>query len=227
MTSKYNYAYFTKDANRWDSTTEDFWGLNDICPSLMQFHVSGITRADLSAISQAGRWENPKKQSQGMAYHLLVPSQEAEEEKRFGLAGVWVHPNQFLLSSLEEVAKKLTLLISTKEDWYYAIVQVNEGAQHPPFQHQTHQHPCRWSTQQKHLWMSQPTGGSPTTSLRQGGDIVQVTLPKLPLWEMGSTSEDTQLQINLPRTTQGVSRSSPSMVIDTGFLPALCHRVPQ
>ena len=29
-----------------------------------------------------------------------------------------------------------------------------------------------------------------------------VTLPKLPLWETGSTSEDTQLQITLPRTTQ-------------------------
>ena len=34
---------------------------------------------------------------------------------------------------------------------------------------------------------------------------MQVTLPKLPIWEMGSTSEDTQLQITLPRTTQGDS----------------------
>ena len=88
----------------------------------MQFHISGITRADLSAISQTGWWGNPKKQSQGMAYLLLAPSQEVEEEKRFGLAGVCVHPNQFLLSSLKEVAKKLTLLISTKEDWYYVLV---------------------------------------------------------------------------------------------------------
>ena len=87
----------------------------------MQFHISGITREDLSTISQAGRWGNPKKQSQVMAYLLLVPSQEVEEEKRFSVMGVWVHPNQFLLSSLEEVAKKLTLL-STKEDWYYALV---------------------------------------------------------------------------------------------------------
>ena len=36
--------------------------------------------------------------------------------------GGWVHPNQFLLSSLEEAVKKLTLLINTKEDWYYALV---------------------------------------------------------------------------------------------------------
>ena len=94
----------------------------------MQFHISGITRVDLSAISQTGGWGNLKKQLQGMAYLLLVPSQEAEEGKSFGLAGVWVHHNQMLLPSLEETVKKLTLLISTKEDWYYALVQVNEDA---------------------------------------------------------------------------------------------------
>ena len=34
---------------------------------------------------------------------------------------------------------------------------------------------------------------------------MQVTLPKLPLWEMGSTSKDTRLRITLPSTTQGDS----------------------
>ena len=47
-------------------------------------------------------------------------------------------------------------------------------------------------------WYSQ--GG-----LKGGLEPVWVTLPKLPLCEMGSTSEDTQLQITLPRTTQGDS----------------------
>ena len=65
-----------------------------------------------------------------MAYLLLVPSQEAEEEKRFGLAGVWVHPNQTLLPSLKKAQRKLTLLISTKEDWYYTFVRVNKDTQH-------------------------------------------------------------------------------------------------
>ena len=41
--------------------------------------------------------------------------------------------------------------------------------------------------------------------LNGGLEPVQVTVLKLPLWEMGSTSEDTQLQITLPRTTQGDS----------------------
>ena len=108
MTSDYDYAYFAKDANRWDSVTEAIWGSHDICPFLMQFHVLGITRANLSTISQAGGWGSPKRQLLGMAYLLLAPSQEVVEEIRFGLAGVWVHPNQTLLPSLEEVAKKLT-----------------------------------------------------------------------------------------------------------------------
>ena len=62
MTNNYNYAYFAEDANRWDSATEAIWGLHCICPSLMQFHILGITRVGLSAISQAGGWGNPKRQ---------------------------------------------------------------------------------------------------------------------------------------------------------------------
>ena len=147
-----------------------------------------------------------------MAYILLAPSQETEEEKRFGLAGVWVHPNQFLLSSLEEAVKKLTLLISTKEDWYYALVHINEDAQHLPLSDVGH--------------ISVVVDGTPSRSacghlsqlevhqlLHSGGVVIYpgglngglepvwVTLLKLPLWEMGSTSEDTQLQITLSRTT--------------------------
>ena len=138
MASGYNYAYFSKGVNRWDSITEPTWGSHDICPFLMQFYISEITRADLYTISQTGGWGNPKRQLQGMAYLLLAPSQEAEEEKRFGLAGVWVHSNQILLPSLEEVAKKLTILISTMEDWYYAVVQVNEDVWHLPLSNTGH-----------------------------------------------------------------------------------------
>ena len=130
MTSNYNYAYFTQDANRWDSMTEDFWGLHDICPSLIQFHISGITRANLSTISQTGRWGNPRNNHK--VWPIFCWCHHRRQRKRFGLVGVWVHPNQFLLSSLKEAAKKLTLLISTNEDWYYALVQINEDAQHLP-----------------------------------------------------------------------------------------------
>ena len=151
-----------------------------------------------------------------MAYLLLVPSQEAEEEKRFGLVGVWVHLNQFFHSSLEEVAKKLTLLISTEEDWYYTLVQVNEDAQHLPLSNARHssvladgapsRSTCGYFSQLEvcqllHLGSLVIYPGD----LNGGLEPVWATLPKLPLWEMGSTSKDTQLCITLPRTTQGDS----------------------
>ena len=59
-----------------------------------------------------------------MAYLLLVPAQAVEEERRFGLVAVWVHPSQTLLPSLEEAVRKLTLLINMKEYWPYAFVWV-------------------------------------------------------------------------------------------------------
>ena len=84
-----------------------------------------------------------------------------------------------------------------------------------PFQCQTHQHLSRWSTQQKHLWASQPPGGLPTTSLGWGGDIPRGSKwgsrtsvgqsTKATTLEMGSTSKDIWLQITLSRTTQGDS----------------------
>ena len=72
-----------------------------------------------------------------MAYLLLAPAQESEEERRFGLVGVWAHPNQALLPSLKEVARKLTLLINTK-DWHYTFVQVSEDFQHIPLSDASH-----------------------------------------------------------------------------------------
>ena len=59
----------------------------------------------LSVISQAEAWGDPKKPRFGMAYLFLVLAQEAEEERKFGLVAVWVHPCQALLLSLDEVAK--------------------------------------------------------------------------------------------------------------------------
>ena len=226
MTSDYNYAYFAQDANRWDSATEAFWGSHDICPSLMQFHISRITRVDLSTISQAGRWGNPKKQSQGMSYLLLVPSQEAEEEKRFGLVGVWVHPNQFLLSSLKEAVKKLTLLITTKEDWYYTLVWVSENTQYLPLSNARQisilvdgapsRSTCGHLSQLEVCQLLHSGGVVIYPGDLNGGlEPVQVTLPKLPLWEMGSTSKDPQLQITLPRISQGESPEAVPLWLST------------
>ena len=82
----------------------------------------------LSAISYAKVWEDPKRPKPDMAYLLLAPDKAVEEERRFGLVAVWTHPCQVHLPSLDEVARKLTLLINTGEDWAYAFLQLNEDS---------------------------------------------------------------------------------------------------
>ena len=73
-----------------------------------------------------------------MAYLLLAPAQEAEEERTFGLVVVWVHPSQTLLPSLEEVVRKLTLLINTREDWPCTFAWVCKDLQHIPLSNARH-----------------------------------------------------------------------------------------
>ena len=48
----------------------------------------------------------------------------------FGLVMVWMHPHQAHLSSLDEVARKLSLLIDLANNWAYTFVWLNEDAQH-------------------------------------------------------------------------------------------------
>ena len=73
-----------------------------------------------------------------MAYLLIVPAQVVEEEWKFRLVARWVHPCQTLLSSLEEAAKKLALLINTGDNWPYTFVQLCEDSQHVPISDARH-----------------------------------------------------------------------------------------
>ena len=47
-------------------------------------------------------------------------------------AAVWVHPCQALFPLLDEVAKKLTFLINTREDWPYAFMWLCKDSWHVP-----------------------------------------------------------------------------------------------
>ena len=55
-----------------------------------------------------------------------------EEQFAFELAVVWVHPYQACIPSLKEVARKLTLITPSGENWVYAFVQFNDDAQYAP-----------------------------------------------------------------------------------------------
>ena len=51
---------------------------------------------------------------------------------------MWVHPYQARVSTMEEVVKQLTPLISTGSNWPYALVQLNGGACHAPLPKEGH-----------------------------------------------------------------------------------------
>ena len=55
-----------------------------------------------------------------------------EWELAFGLAVVWVHPYQACILSLEGMARKLTLVTPSEENWVYAFAQFNNDAQYAP-----------------------------------------------------------------------------------------------
>ena len=133
-----DYTCFPKDARRWEQTTEATWKSHNICPLLTQFEVMEITQSGISIISQAEVWGDPKKPRFGMAFLLLAPAQEAEEERKSGLAVVWVHPHQAILPSLDEAVKKCALLINTREDWPYAFVQLCEDSRDIPLSNIRH-----------------------------------------------------------------------------------------
>ena len=114
------------------------WGSHDICPLLTQFNATVITQSSLLAISWAKAWGDPKKPKFSMAHLFIAPAQAVEEERIFGLVAVWVHLCQTLLSSLEEAAKKLALLINTGDEWPYAFVQLCEDSQPIPLSNTRH-----------------------------------------------------------------------------------------
>ena len=131
-----DYTYFCKDASRWEQSTEAAWEVHNTCPLLMQFKVLEITQSGISTNSQAEVWGDHKKPRFGMAYLLLVPAQEAEEERKFGLVAVWVHPHQALLLWLDEVAKKTCLTYQYQGGLALHLCAVMQGLlAHPPLQH--------------------------------------------------------------------------------------------
>ena len=133
-----DYTYFSKDASRWEQTTEAMWGSHDICPPLSQLEVMEITQSGLSAISQAEARGDPKKPRFGMAYLLLALAQEPDEERKLSLVAVWVHPCQALLLLLDKAAKKLALLINTKEYWPYTFIWLCKDSWHVPLSNARH-----------------------------------------------------------------------------------------
>ena len=56
----------------------------------------------------------------------------------YWLTMVWVHPYQARVSTIDDVARKLTLLASSRPDWPYVFVWFNGDAHHVPLPKESH-----------------------------------------------------------------------------------------
>ena len=207
-----DYSHFAKDTNRWEQAKEAMWGSHDICPLIIQFYAMAITWSCLSAISLAKAWGDPKRSKLSMAYLLIALAQAVEEERKFGIVAIWVHPCQTLLSLLEEAAKKLTLLINTGDNWPYTFVQLCEDSQHIALSDAGHinimvdgapsRSTCGCLSCLKVCKLLQCGSGVVYPEGLNGGfELIWVPLPKQSVWDVESTNEPAMLQVNLPTPT--------------------------
>ena len=56
----------------------------------------------------------------------------------YGLSTVWVNPYQARVSTVEEVVRELTALVSSGPDWPYALVWLNKDTCHVPLPREGH-----------------------------------------------------------------------------------------
>ena len=59
-------------------------------------------------------------------------------DRVYGLSTIWVNPYQARISTMEEVVKQLTALVSTGPDWPYTLVWLNGDAHHAPLPREGH-----------------------------------------------------------------------------------------
>ena len=97
-----------------------------------------MTQLELSALSHSGAWGDTEKFWGDLAFPLIAPEETIQGDVAFGLTMVWVDPYQACLFSVDEVVKKLTLLVNSEYNWAYAFVQLNEDAQHVPLPKEGH-----------------------------------------------------------------------------------------
>ena len=91
-----------------------------------------MTQPELSSLTWSGVWGDVEKFCSDLAFLLILPKRVIVGEMVFGLAIVWVHPYQAHIPILDEVAKRLSLLTTSSNNWAYAFVQLNNDAQHVP-----------------------------------------------------------------------------------------------
>ena len=123
-----DYEFFFKGPIWLGKAFQSLWGHNNICPLLNQFHVTSVTHADLSSLTNLKALGDAEKFHSDVIYLLVLTEEWAMGDRVYGLSMICINPYQARVSAMEEVVKQLTTLISTRLDWPYALVQPNGDA---------------------------------------------------------------------------------------------------
>ena len=108
-----NYTFFYKDPSQWDEAYQVLWGHHDICPTLEQFHAVSVSQSDLPSLTSLKAWGDLEKFRSNVTFLLILTEEGTVGGRVYGLSPMWVHPYQARISTMKEVVKQLTPMIST------------------------------------------------------------------------------------------------------------------
>ena len=95
------YEFFIGRDERWGDNMKALWGCFSICPLLshidLQYHMAG----ELFSISCLRVWGHTQKPHSSMAY-LFIRVEDSSEGEGYGLALVWISPQQSQASTTED-----------------------------------------------------------------------------------------------------------------------------
>ena len=100
------------------------------CGSITYLELSSLT--SLKALGDTERFHS------NIAFLLVSTEEGVAADRVYGLSTIWVNPYQARVSTVEEVVKQLTALVSSGPDWPYTLVQLNRDIHHVPLPREGH-----------------------------------------------------------------------------------------
>ena len=147
------FEFFSKDSSWWWENFASMWGHLGICLLLNQFHLAFITYSELSSLTSLRAWGDAEKFHSNIAYLLVSAKDGVTSDRVYGLSAIWVNSYQARISTVEEVVRQLTTLVSSGPNWSYALVWLNGDTHHVPLPREGH-------------LSVQPEGGTGSTTCR-------------------------------------------------------------
>ena len=133
-----NYEFFSKGSSWWEEAFLSFWGCLDICPLLNQFHVMSITHSEFSSLTSLKAWGDAEKFCSDITFLLVSNEDGVAGDRVYGLSMIWVNSYQARVSTVENMVKQLTALVSNGPESSYALVQLNRDTHHVPLPREEH-----------------------------------------------------------------------------------------